>query len=447
LIESFHQFITRDIWKADFTKVSNAKTFFYIQLQLIYFVMRSFIRDRLLIRASALVYATLLSIVPLLAFMFSLLKAFGFHNKLKPTLEHFFQPLGQQAVEMIVPRIVGFVDNINVGVIGAAGFFVLFFSTLSIINNIETAFNDIWRIKETRSLHRRISDYLSLILLGPVFVFAILGVTASLQSNAIVQAISKIPGIQFLFNTTAPFIASITVFLVFLKFVPNTKVKFHSALLGAVITGSLWQFSNWFFAHVITTSYQVGSKAAIYAGFATLPLFLVWLYIGWAIVLLGAEISFVNQNLTKLAYEKRNEDYSQYYLETLTLKIIFHIALRFQKGKTPPSTEELSKAFNIPEYLVNTVLQKLLAIKVIFSSNIGSKDSDFPRYVPAQSMESLTVYNLIQKLRKMGNNPKDKSKPSFVTRLVNKIQQKMDSSIYSSFDERSIIEVIRESKQ
>ena len=187
LLKQIEQFITRDIWRLDFSQLSKLQAFFYRQIRIGYLVVKAFVQDRLMVRASALVYATPLSIIPMLAVMFSVLKAFGVHYKLGDMLEKVLrQPLGDQAVDTIVPKIVKFVDNASGGALGGVGLLLLFLAVLSIINNVERAFNDIWKVRRTKSLHRKFADYISMLLVGPVFVSAILGVTASLQSNAFV---------------------------------------------------------------------------------------------------------------------------------------------------------------------------------------------------------------------------------------------------------------------
>ncbi|MBN1541009.1 YihY family inner membrane protein [candidate division KSB1 bacterium] len=436
-----YELALRDIQRPDLT-LSRATAFLVLQIRLFYFVSRAFIRDRLLIRASALVYATLLSIVPLLALSFSLLKAFGFTDKMEPTLTQIFQPLGSDTVQKIVPPIIEYVNNINVGVIGAAGFLFLFFSILSIINNIERAFNDIWQIKKSRSLARKISDYISVLLLGPVLVFAILGITASVQSYKFVQIIHSMPGIRFLFNRTAPLIASWVFFYFLLTFIPNTRVKWKSALVGAVIGGTLWQISNYVFAQFIVASYQFGSKAAIYAGLATLPLFLFWLYINWAIILLGAEISFTNQNLGRLFFEKERDRYSHFYLENMALRIVLICGSRFDAGKEPPNAEDLSRLLNVPTSFINTVVGRLQSLHFLHAT-----DESNTRYIPAQSLDKLRPIDILQALRKEGINPREDDRTTDFSKTTTALLNRIDAKLETDFHRITILSLIRKSEK
>jgi len=436
-LKSLKQFFTHDIWVLDFSKVSRARALFYQQILIFYLVGRAFIHDRLLIRASALVYATLLSIVPLLAVMFSLLKGFGFHNKLEPALYQILEPLGQQAQQAIVPTIVDFVDNVKVGALGTVGFLLLFLSVLSIVNNIERAFNDVWKIRKVRSIHRRFTDYISVLMVGPLLIFMFIGVTASLQSFVIVQAISKIPGIPFIFNKTLPIIITLIFFYFVLTYVPNTKVKFKPAFLGAAISAILWVVGNYLFAHFMVTSYQYGSKAAIYAGFATFPLFLVWMFISWAIMLLGVEISYVYQNFDQISWEIRDTNYSHTVKNAMALKILVFTGQKFYHGDQAPSASEISETFNCPQPLMQDMLSLLVdqgLLNIIDREPLG--------YAPAKSLEKITVNEVFTKVQTSGINIIQEKEPQILSRKVLKIMEKYNKTLNKSFGKTSIYDLI-----
>ncbi len=440
-VNSLQQFLTRDIWRLDFNQVSRLRGFFYRQIMVAWLVGQAFIHDRLLVRASALVYATLLSIVPLLAVMFSLLKGFGIHNKLAPTLQQVMAPLGDQAIEVVVPTIVNFVDNVNVGALGAVGVGVLMFSVLSIITNIERAFNDIWKIKQVRSYHRRFSDYLSVLLLGPLLVFTVLGITASLQSNTIVQTVSEIPMIDVIYRKFAPIAAGWLAFFFLYIFIPNTKVRPDSAIIGAVLAGTLWQVANVLFADFVVSSYTTGAKAALYAGFATLPLFLMWLFISWSVVLLGAEISYAHQNVNKLTWEVRKKHYSQNFRAGLALEIILLLAEKFHHGSPMPTSSELADSFDIPERLCNEQLNKLLDLGLIFPI-----EGENTRYTIAKSPDTLTVGDIFHKLQTHGVTILPAEKTMGISKIVDNLQKQYDEVVDSTFGKKSLLQVLIDHK-
>ncbi len=439
ILKSLKQFFIHDLWVLDFSKISRARALGYHQLLVVFLVGRAFIQDRLLVRASALVYATLLSIVPLLAVMFSLLKGFGYHNKLKPALEQLFSPLGKEAVETIVKNIVDFVNHVNVGALGTVGFLLLFLSVLSIVNNIERAFNDVWKIRQVRSIHRRFTDYLSVLMLGPLLVFAFLGVTASMQSLFIVQAINKIPGVPFVLNKTLPILITWLFFYFIISYVPNTKVKTGSALMGAIVGGSLWMISNYFFAHFIVSSYQFGAKAAVYAGFATLPLFLVWMFMSWAIVLLGVEVSYVNQNVNKITWELRDTNYSHNIKTQTALKIMLLVSERFYLGEKAPSAHDITDTFNIPEPLTSELLNMLSEQKLI-----NVIDSIPSAYAPAKSLDKMQISEIIQQINNFGTNRLHNEQESQFDKTVTSLTNTFLNTCRKSFNEKTLLDILKE---
>ena len=433
-LASLHQFLIKDIWRLDFNKISRARAIFYRQVLLTYLVARAFVQDRLLVRASALVYATLLSIVPLLAVMFSLLKGFGITDQLEPTLKSLLAPLGPQAVDTLVGPIVNSVNSVSVSAIRAIGLVLLFVAVLSIINNIERAFNDIWRIQKVRSLQRRISDYLSILLLGPVFVFTVI---VLLQKYTVVETIGDLPLLRSTINFLIPYVASWLLFFFLITFVPNTRVRISSALVGAIIGGTLWQLANLFFARFIVTSYQIGSKAALYAGFAALPLFLIWLFISWATVLLGAEFAYAHQNITKISWEIRNERYSEMYKEAIALNMLILTGEKFLCGERALNRGELADQFGIPERLANQILQELVEQRLL-----NAIDENKTCYTPAKSLDKLKVSEILRSMRKFGVANIPESKNDYADNLVSQIQERIDDSIVKAFAELTLRDLI-----
>jgi len=437
---SLHEFITHDLWALDFSKISRARALFYKQLLIIFLVGRGFFSDRLLIRASALVYATLLSIVPLLAVMFSLLKGFGYHNKMEPALVKLMEPLGPQAVQAIVPPIISFVDNIKVGALGTVGFLLLFLSVLSIVNNIERAFNDVWKIRKTRSIHRRFTDYVSVLIVGPLLVFLFMGVSASLQSLVIVQTISKIPGIPFLYNKRVPFLFTWVFFFFVLSYVPNTKVRFRSALWGSALSAVLWVMSNFFFAHFIVSSYQYGAQTVIYAGFATLPLFLLWIYISWAIMLLGVEISYVHQNSDKISWELRDTNYSHFLKDNAALKIMLLCGERFLKGEKAPVISEMIETFNLPQPLALDIINLLVDQGLLYII-----DSDPPGYSPAKSLENISVFEIYDKTGSFGIYQIQDADQNTIGSVAASIREQVHKTMHKTFAAKSLLDLLKKS--
>lgn len=439
LISSIFHFITEDIWKLDFRKLSPIRAFFLKQARILLIVLRKFSHDRLTVRASALVYATLLSIVPLLAVMFSLLKGFGYHNELRPALEEILKPLGQQAIDLIVPTIVGFVENASVAALGAVGFLIFLLSSISIVNHMERSFNDIWQIEKTRSLKRKFGDYLGVLIMGPVLAITVLAITASLQNYALVRTISENPLIQVLANWATPYITSWVVFTFLLMFIPNTRVRFVSALYGALIAGTLWQLMNLFFARFIVYSYQSGTKAALYASFAVIPLFLVWLFFSWTVVLLGSAITFVHQNLHRTSGDILTRPLSWHMQETIALKVIVFISRKFCSNEKAPSQPELAAYLNVPQPNVHSIIKVLMDLDLV---NVVGRGEN--RYAPAGCLETMSLQDIVKKLRSYGVTAQGIEQDDAISRLVAEIQHQFDRPLKDARKDATLREIVAE---
>ena len=321
MLERIKQFI----WDYDARDSTKRRSAWLHFLQIMSMVGRDLIGGMITLRAMSLVYTTLLSLVPLLAVSISVLKGFGVHDQLEPSLAHFLAPLGEKSTE-ITAHVIGFVENMKIGVLGALGLVLLMYTAISLIQKVESSFNHIWRLQNSRSLMQRFSDYLSVIMVGPVLVFAAVGITASLSSHYIVEALYALPymsGLVHLLGKLLPYVLVIAAFTFIYVLVPNTKVQLSSALYGAVIAGALWETSG-----VLFTSFIGGSTSytAIYSGLAILLVFMIWLYLSWIILLIGASISFYHQNPEQLKWKQENTHLSGRMRDQLALQAMVNIA-------------------------------------------------------------------------------------------------------------------------
>src|SRR5262245_8884775 len=264
-------------------------------LRLVYAVLRDAVEGQLTLRAMSLVYTTLLSVVPLIALCFSVLKGFGVHPEIEPLLENLLLPLGDKGAELAA-QIVLFVDRVRVDVLGVVGLVFLILTVLSLIQKVEEACNYVWHVDRARSLARRMSEYLSILLVGPVLMVAALAMIASIASSSIVGRISTITpfgATLVMMGRLGPFLLVILAFSFAYGFVPNTRVQLSSALAGRVTAGILWTITGKLFASFVATSAQY---SAIYSGFAIGVVALIWVYLSWLILLLGADVAFYHQN-------------------------------------------------------------------------------------------------------------------------------------------------------
>jgi membrane protein len=272
----------------------------------------------------SLVYTTLLSLVPLLAVSFSVLKGFGVHNQLEPMLLNALEPLGEKAVE-VTQSIIGFVDNMQVRVLGSLGLAMLLYTVLTLIKKIEQVFNYTWRAEEGRPFAQRFSQYLSVLLIGPVLFFSAVGLSASVRSSAFVDTVLSIEPFGTLIDALSrlvPFLLLAFAFAFIYVFVPNTRVRFRSAMIGALAAAFLWQTVGWMFARFMVSSTQY---TAVYSSLAILILFMIWVYIAWLILLIGASIAFYHQHPEYLTIRSRELRLSNRLRERLALLVAGHI--------------------------------------------------------------------------------------------------------------------------
>ena len=324
--------------------------------------------DALSLRAMGLTYVTLLSLAPLLAVMFAVLTAFGIQNQIEPVLAQWLEPLGQRGVE-ITQQVIGFVDNLRVGVLGAVGIATLFYTVVSLISKIEDSLNYIWQVRHSRSWPKKFSDYLSVVLVGPVLVFSSLTVIASAQSNTVVQYLVTNELLGPLVVVAArlmPFAFLCIAFTFLYKFVPNTRVPFGSALIGGAVTAILWQLAGMGFAAFVASSTRY---AAIYSSFAILVFFFIWLYASWLIILIGAQVAYFHQYPSLYRAGQELDAKTPLSRERLLLTALVAITRRYLSEQTPWSLPDLAKGIKVQlsalEELADTLMTKGLLLRTV----------------------------------------------------------------------------------
>jgi len=341
-------------------------------------------------RAMSLVYTSLLALAPLLAVSFSVLKSFGVHNQLEPFLLEFLAPLGDKAAE-VTGTIIGFVESIGVGVLGVVGFATLFYTVVSLIGKIEDNFNHIWRVSKARSFARRFSDYLSVILLGPVLVFSAVGIMASMANADWVRRIIAIQPFGLLYyavGVTLPYLFIIAAFTFVYLFIPNTRVRWSAALTGGAWAGLAWKLVGSLFASFVSDS---ASYSAIYSSFAAVILFMLWLYISWLILLLGGAIAFHVQYPRYLNYASRRPRLSVRCLEELGLGLMYLIGLRHYRGEASLTLHDLADAVNLPWESVADTLAVLENRRLLAVTNGNSGSYQLARDTDAIRLDEIVV--------------------------------------------------------
>jgi membrane protein len=310
------------------------------------------------------VYTTLLSAVPLLALSFSLIKVFGVHNLLQPQLYRLMEPLGPNGAE-ITDAVIGVVDNVKGGLLGSLALVFFIYTAIAMVQKVEASFNYVWYVARPRSLARRVTEYISVLLVGPVVMTTALGLIASFTNDSLVRrvvAIEPFGSVLLLAGEILPYVLVIVVFTLLYKFLPNANVRLQSALTGGVVAGVVWSFAGSVFASIVALSV---TRNAIYSTFAVAISALIWLYVNWLILLIGAQIAFYAQNPSYLRVGRTEPRLSNALREKIALSIMYHIGMAFRKGNSRCTTGTISAETNIPGRTLGPVISDLEAAGLI----------------------------------------------------------------------------------
>ncbi len=319
---------------------------------------RDLIRGELNLRAMGLVYTTLLSLVPLAAFAFAMLKGLGVHRDLEPLIYEFLRPIGDRAFELTA-QFMAFVDRVRGDVLGSVGLAFLLYTVVSTIQKLEEAFNFAWHVERPRSFMRRVSEYLSLMVVGPIFivvVFSLFGAVANHRSMAWLTSHEPFGTIVRALGFLGPYLFVTCAFTFLYIFVPNTRVRFKAALIGGVVAGLLWAAGAELFTRIVAASTQM---VAIYAGFAIFLATLIWIYVSWLILLIGAQLSFYVQNPRYLRVGQGHVRLTSALRERLAFTVMLLIARKFVAGEPPWQQRALAEDLEVPGSALASVVRSL----------------------------------------------------------------------------------------
>ncbi|HEY6871974.1 MAG TPA: YhjD/YihY/BrkB family envelope integrity protein [Geobacteraceae bacterium] len=389
-------FFATTLWELDPENYHGAKRSAVKYLQVAALVIRDFRADQCPLRASALSFTTILSIVPFFALAFAVLKGLGVQNKVEPFI------LNQVAAGSaeVVDRIVTYINNTKMASLGSAGLLALIVTAITLLGNVEEAFNIIWGVKETRPLARKFSDYVSVLVSAPLLMLAAMSVATTLQSKTVVQWVrmNTYLGDMLLYGIRFVQHLSVWAALVFLYiFIPNTRVRFKSALIGGILAGTLWQAAQWGYIH-----FQVGVARynAIYGTVAVLPIFMVWIYTSWLIVLFGVELVCAHQNIGTFRRELRIS-VSYGLKELFALAVLQSIAGAFHFGRPPLTVEDLAERLDIPARIVRELVETLAG-----GGYLMATAGEAPAYQPARDIDAITVKDVLDFLKNFGGEYK-----------------------------------------
>lgn len=378
------------------------QTFLITYLKIFTLSTQAFIHDNISLRASALTLYTLLSIVPVIAMLFGIAKGFGFEQLLQQQLLE-QAPEQNALIEKLFDMAKNLLDSTKGGVVAGFGLVILFWTVLKVISNIEESFNHIWDVQKSRTVGRKLSDYLSLMLLAPIMLIAAgsISVYVQTQLTSLINAFA-LPGTIFALKLLSYLSILILwgLFSFVFIFMPNSTVSFRSGILAGIFSGTVY--------HIVQSLYvslQIGvtSYNAIYGSFAALPLFLVWIQITWMIVLFGSELSFFHQNIALFQYNQHIQKLNFASKTTLSQHVIHLIISRFKQPNTPPySAQELSIQLHLPISIMQPLLNELTDCQLL--SRISEPDIQEDRFQPAVDVSFLNDTAIIDALKNHGES-------------------------------------------
>jgi membrane protein len=395
------RFLKTDIWRLQATKLHPRRSFWITQLRTFLLAIRRFVDDKCDLRASALTFYSLLSIVPVVAMAFAVAKGFGFEKILGEQLL-----ANLEGQEEVAERIIGFaqsmLENTKGGAIAGVGIVVLLWTVIKLLGNIESSFNDIWGVKTPRTIGRKLADYLSVMMICPVLMITASSVTVLVTTRVAVMVeqlsfLGYLADVIILLLKILPYGVIWLVFTFMYVFMPNTKVAIKSGLWGGILAGTIYQV-----VQLAYISFQIGvtKYGAIYGSFAALPLFLVWLQLSWLIVLFGAEVSFAHQNVATYEFEEDCLRVSHFFKRMTALMITYLCVKKFLNLETPLTAADIARELEVPIRLVRSVLFELTEARVL--TEVYSDNREEVAYQPGCDSDRLTVASVIERLDQKG---------------------------------------------
>ncbi len=399
-IQKIKDFINNELWSIDISKKSKPMRRLINFLRTVSLGVQGFKKDKLSVNASALTYFTLLSIVPVLALGFGIAKGFGMDKMLEEELT-----ANLKGQEQVLNYILNFtrtmLDTAKGGIIAGLGFILLLWSVIKLLSNIESIFNRVWDIKKSRSIIRKFTDYMTIMLLGPIFMIMASSTTVFIStqlSNFSHTGMFDFATPLFLkFAKIIPFVIVWIAFTILYLIMPNTKVTFRSAVIAGITAGTIFQIFQGLYIYFQSGATRIN---AVYGSFAALPLFLIWLQTAWFVVLLGAEISFAVQNVKLKGSGLSLQKLSIHYQKKIALYLLLFIIDFFKKGKKAPTLQDLSTLSTLPvlttEYILNNMVKAGIVSQVLLKDKYA--------FQPATSIENMTVAKVINSYENFGKD-------------------------------------------
>lgn len=396
------RFLTTEIWRLSQGDLPRSKALLLRPMQVLLLTIQGYVRDDCALRASALTFYSLLSIVPVVALAFGIAKGFGLEQRLESQL---YQRLAGQ--EEVVAKIIAFaralLENTKGGLIAGIGVLLLFWSAIKVLSNIEGTLNDIWKVR-SRSFIRKFTDYLTIMIISPLLVIVSSSVTVYITTQVAAitakMALLKMAGpLIFALLKLLPFGLIWLLFILIYLVMPNTRVRPVSALIAGMIAGTIFQITQGIYIHA---QVLLAKHNAIYGSFAALPFFLIWLQLSWMIVLFGAQIAYAHQHVGQHLLRIDYQDISLSSQKRIALHVLRRIFENFRSSAPPLTAEQISAELQLPHGLVTQLLEHLIQSGMV--SAVQDTRQEEPTYQPARDIHGITIADVLDAWDQVGRN-------------------------------------------
>lgn len=400
LFKKTSHFLNHKLWHIRLNKLNKKQGFLLKQLRIFALAIQGFNEDKCLLKATALTYYTLFSIVPVIALAFAIAKGFGVQEILQQQLLSDFdeqKDILQQAFVYADKML----NNTKGGLIAGVGIVLLFWSVMKLLGNIENSFNEIWEIKKDRTWVRKTTDYLSIMLIAPILLIISGTLTVTLKTgiDSVLGSVALFSPVQFLLLKLIAFALIWGMFTFLYLVLPNTKVNFKAALMGGCIAALLFELLEWAY---VSSQIGVGSYNKIYGSLAALPLFLIWVQYSWFVVLFGAELAFANQNVDHYELDSSINNISDRYKRAIALLIANCVVKNFNEGKPALTAMQISDVLDVPVRLTRLIINEFTETGIF--NEVKTTNDKETGYQPGISDSKLTVKYIIDKLDEKGIN-------------------------------------------
>jgi len=406
MISKILHFIREGVWEIRLKDIPPFEAFAIRCLRVVLLAFNGFMKNGDQKIASVLTYYSLLILVPLIGVAFAVAKGFGLEKMIQNQILQMAEKANWQA--NITNQIIGFsqsvLEHAKGGVIAGVGVIILFYTVISIFGKIEASFNTIWEVRRPRTLVRKFTDYLTMMILAPILfiISSSMTVLVASQVKVIVQKIALLGTLSsfilFCLNLL-PYLSIWILFITLYLVMPNTRVSLRSGILGGIVAGTIYQVVQWIY---IRFQIGVANYGAIYGSFAALPLLLVWLQLSWTIVLFGAEIAYAEGHYETFRFHPDYSRLSEDARKRIALRIIHLLAKRFARGEKPLSLVQIAYALEIPIRLGQELLSEMVEAGLV--TETSRENSNEIAFQPGRSIEDLTIQRVLEAYEKRGEN-------------------------------------------